>query len=62
MSVINLPAGRPAITLSSNASARWRDLLPEAHEARIDLTYTDDFPFAGANVIISGRPEMAERR
>jgi phosphopantetheinyl transferase (holo-ACP synthase) len=23
MSVINLPAGRPAITLSSNASARW---------------------------------------
>jgi holo-[acyl-carrier protein] synthase len=62
MSVIILSSGRPAITLSSNASARLRDLSPEAHDSRIDLTFTDDFPFAGANVIILGRREMADRR
>jgi len=42
--------------------SRLQDLLPEGHEARIDLTLTDDFPLAGAIVIISGRPEKGDRR
>ncbi len=62
ISVTDLPSGRPAISLSGGAMSRLRDLLPEGHEARIDLTLTDDFPLAGAIVIISGRPEKGDRR
>lgn len=53
MGVVNLPSGRPTLELTGGAARALRELTPEGHEARIDLTITDDFPTAQAIVIIS---------
>jgi holo-[acyl-carrier protein] synthase len=53
MGVVNLPSGRPTMELTGGAARVLRELTPEGHEARIDLTITDDFPTAQAIVIIS---------
>ena len=53
MGVVNLPSGRPTMQLTGGAARVLRDLTPEGHEVRIDLTITDDFPTAQAIVIIS---------
>jgi holo-[acyl-carrier protein] synthase len=39
--------------LTGGALARLKALTPEGHEARIDLSITDDWPLAQAFVIIS---------
>jgi holo-[acyl-carrier protein] synthase len=39
--------------LTGGAHARLQALTPPGHEARIDLTITDDWPLAQAFVIIS---------
>ncbi|MGD9839016.1 MAG: holo-ACP synthase [Afipia sp.] len=56
MGVVNLPGGRPTMKLTGGALARLESLLPDGHEARIDLTITDDWPLAQAFVIISAVP------
>jgi holo-[acyl-carrier protein] synthase len=56
MGVINLPGGRPTLQLTGGALVRLQSLTPEGHEARIDLTITDDWPMAQAFVIISAIP------
>jgi len=53
--VVNLPSGRPTLVLTGGAAAILDGLTPDGHEARIDLTITDDFPMAQAIVIISAR-------
>jgi holo-[acyl-carrier protein] synthase len=53
MGVVNLPGGRPTMTLTGGALARLEALTPEGFEARIDLSMTDDWPLAQAFVIIS---------
>src|SRR4051812_27647103 len=53
MGVVNLPSGRPTMKLTGGAAARLAKLVPEGHEARIDLTITDEYPLAQAFVIIS---------
>lgn len=53
MGVVNLPGGRPSMRLTGGALARLEKLTPPGHEARIDLTITDDWPLAQAFVIIS---------
>jgi holo-[acyl-carrier protein] synthase len=53
MGVVNLPSGRPTLELTGGAALALRRLTPEGHEARIDLSITDDFPTAQAIVIIS---------
>lgn len=53
MGVVNLPSGRPTMQLTGGAARVLRELTPEGHEVRIDLTITDDFPTAQAIVIIS---------
>jgi holo-[acyl-carrier protein] synthase len=53
MGVVNLPSGRPTLELTGGAARVLRELTPDGHEARIDLTITDDFPTAQAIVIIS---------
>jgi holo-[acyl-carrier protein] synthase len=57
MGVVNLPGGRPTMQLTGGALARLQSLLPPGHEARIDLTITDDWPLAQAFVIISAIPK-----
>jgi len=56
MGVVNLPGGRPTMQLSGGALKRLEALTPEGHEARIDVTITDEFPIAQALVVISAVP------
>jgi holo-[acyl-carrier protein] synthase len=56
MGVVNLPGGRPTMRLTGGALARLEDMTPPGHEARIDLSITDDWPLAQAFVIISAVP------
>ena len=53
MGVVNLPSGRPTLKLTGGAARHLADLTPHGFEARIDLTLTDDWPYAQAIVIIS---------
>jgi holo-[acyl-carrier protein] synthase len=53
MGVINLPSGRPTLALTGGAKRRLQAITPAGHEARIDLTITDEGATAQAFVIIS---------
>ena len=59
MGVVNLPGGRPTMTLTGGALARLRAITPAGCEARIDVSLTDDGPTAQAIVIISADPLSA---
>lgn len=54
MGVVNLPSGKPTMTLTGGALLRLQEITPDGLVAQIDLTITDDFPLAQAIVIISG--------
>lgn len=53
MGVVNLPGGRPTMELTGGARERLAVLTPEGHDARIDLSITDDWPLAQAFIVIS---------
>lgn len=53
MGVVNLPGGRPSMTLTGGALARLKAITPAGCEARIDVSLTDEGPTAQAIVIIS---------
>ena len=59
MGVVNLPSGRPTMTLTGGALVRLKAMLPAGHIARIDVSLTDEGPLAQAIVIISAVPEGA---
>ncbi|MDP1699664.1 MAG: holo-ACP synthase [Aestuariivirga sp.] len=52
MGVVNEPSGRPTLQLSGGAREQLERITPAGHTARIQLTITDDFPYAQAVVII----------
>ena len=56
MGVVNLPSGRPTIELTGGARRRLDAITPKGHEARIDVTITDEGPTAHAFVVISAIP------
>jgi holo-[acyl-carrier protein] synthase len=56
MGVVNRPSGRPTMHLTGGALKRLQAITPTGHEARIDVTLTDDGPTAQAMVIISAVP------
>lgn len=56
MGVVNLPSGKPTMSLTGGALRRLHEITPDGLAAQIDLTITDDFPLAQAIVIISGIP------
>jgi holo-[acyl-carrier protein] synthase len=56
MRVANLPSGQPTLTLSGGAAERLAKLVPPGMTPRIDLTMTDDHPWAEAVVVISAAP------
>jgi holo-[acyl-carrier protein] synthase len=58
MGVVNLPSGRPTMRLTGGALAQLQALLPPGHEARIDVSLTDEGPLAQAIVIISAVPAV----
>jgi holo-[acyl-carrier protein] synthase len=59
MGVINLPGGRPSMRLTGGALKRLEAMVPPGHEARIDLSITDEYPLAQAFVIISAVPKAS---
>jgi holo-[acyl-carrier protein] synthase len=59
LGVVNLKSGQPTLQLTGGAAARLARLVPPGHEARIDLTMTDEYPYASAVVIISAVPLAA---
>src|SRR5881227_4080372 len=56
MGVVNLPGGRPTIQLTGGAQRRLHAITPKGHQARIDVTITDEGPMAHAFVVISAVP------
>jgi holo-[acyl-carrier protein] synthase len=56
MGVVNLPSGRPTMTLTGGALARLNAITPVGFKARIDVTVTDEGPIAQAVVVISAIP------
>jgi holo-[acyl-carrier protein] synthase len=62
MGVVNLASGRPTMRLTGGAAEQLKLLTPPGHEARIDLTLTDDHPWAQAIVIISAIPTKFDPR
>ena len=53
MGVVNLKGGKPTIALTGGAAKRLAELTPDGMEAQIDVSLTDELPFAEASVIIS---------
>ena len=56
MGVVNLPSGRPTMKLTGGAAQHLAKLIPQGHEARIDVSITDEYPLAQAFVVISAVP------
>lgn len=56
MGVVNLPSGKPTMSLTGGAAKRLAALVPIGHRPEIHVTITDDFPFAQALVIIEAVP------
>jgi holo-[acyl-carrier protein] synthase len=56
MGVVNLKSGKPTILLSGGAETRLARMVPAGFMPRIDVTITDDFPFAQAFVVIPAWP------
>jgi len=62
MGVVNLPGGKPTISLTGGALERLDSMLPAGMSAAIHLTITDDFPHAQAIVIIEAMPTVVDDR
>ena len=57
MGVINLASGKPTMSLSGGALERLDEITPKGMKAQIDLTITDDHPWAQAIVLITAVPD-----
>lgn len=53
--VVNRPGGQPSLLLAGGAAARLASLVPPGMQPQIDLTMTDEYPYAYAQVILSAR-------
>lgn len=53
----NLPTGQPVMRLTGGALKRLNSLLPEGFIPQIDVSLTDEYPYAMAIVIISAERE-----
>ncbi|HWE79520.1 MAG TPA: holo-ACP synthase, partial [Pseudolabrys sp.] len=56
MGVVNLPSGRPTMSLTGGALARLKAITPAGCEPVIDVSLTDEGPLAQAIVIIQAVP------
>ena len=56
LGVENLPGGQPTLRLTGGALRRLQSLTPAGLRPRIDLTMTDEYPYAFAHVTITGVP------
>ena len=56
MGVVNMPGGKPTFALTGGAAERLAKLTPPGMTAVIQVTMTDEYPYAQAQVIIEARP------
>ena len=56
LGVVNLPGGQPTLVLTGGAAIRLAALTPPGMQAQLNLTMTDEYPYAYAQVIISAVP------
>ena len=56
MGVVNLPSGKPTMALTGGALKRLEELTPAGMQANIDVSITDDDPWAQAIVLITAVP------
>ena len=56
LGVVNLPGGKPTMVLTGGALERLAELTPEGMRAQVDVTISDDYPWAQAIVIITSQP------
>lgn len=56
LGVVNLPGGKPTMVLTGGARQRLDRMVPAGLTAQINLSLTDDEPYAHAIVIISAIP------
>lgn len=59
LGVVNLRSGQPTLVMTGGAAARLAAMTPPGHVARVDLTMTDEYPYANAVVVISAVPEVS---
>ncbi|MDE8345912.1 MAG: holo-ACP synthase [Acidocella sp.] len=52
--VTNLPSGQPTMSLHGGALRRLSEITPPGYQPHIALSLTDEYPYAYANIIISG--------
>ena len=56
LGVVNLAGGKPTMVLTGGALERLEELTPEGMRAQVDVTISDDYPWAQAIVIITSQP------
>ena len=56
MSVTNLSSGQPVMEVTGWAKNRLDEMTPSDHEAVVNVSLTDDHPWAQAYVVIEARP------
>lgn len=61
MGVVNMRGGKPTMALSNGALARLAELTPAGMAAQIDVSLTDEPPYAQAFVVISAVAAAAMR-
>ena len=54
MHVVNLQSGKPELILEGKAKDFLLDITPKGYSSKINVSLTDDFPWAKAIVIIEG--------
>jgi len=62
LGVVNLPGGKPSMTLTGGALKRLQAITPPGCEASIEVSLTDEGPTAQAIVIISAVPRADTAR
>tara|TARA_B100000212_G_scaffold272728_1_gene212155 strand:+ start:89 stop:508 length:420 start_codon:yes stop_codon:yes gene_type:complete len=62
MGVRNNKSGKPFLELTGKAAEQLKKLTPENMVARIDLSLSDELPYAQAFVIISAQNEQNKSR
>jgi holo-[acyl-carrier protein] synthase len=51
--VTNLPSGKPTVVLTGGAASHLEKITPRGMKPQLDVTMTDEYPYAQAFVIIS---------
>lgn len=56
LGVVNLPSGQPTLQMTGGSAERLKAITPAGMIAQVNLTMTDEYPYAYAQVIISAIP------